>query len=95
MEGTLDNTVQQLKTRLTCPSSNVGKLVNLILVDTVGALSKIRVPPSSFLVEPDFALLHATNVTQGKIPTSLALEVGLDLSKPIKVVLSSSLVYDT
>lgn len=73
----------------------MGELVNLILVDTVVALPKIRVPPSSFLGEPDFALLHATNVTQGKLPVSLALEVGLYLSKPIEVVLSSSSVHDT
>lgn len=95
MEGTLDDMVQQLRTRLTCPSSTMGELVNLILVDSVGALPKIHVPPSSFLMELDFALLHATNVSQGKLSTSLALEVGFDLSKPIKVVLSSSSVYDT
>lgn len=34
-------------------------------------------------------------MTQGKLPASLALEAGLDFSKPIKMVLSFSAVHDT
>ena len=89
------NRVPWLRTRLICPRSISGKLVNLILVDIVGGLPNIHVPPSAFLVEPWFFLCHAASVTWGKLATSLALEVGLDVSKPITMFLPFSSAHDT
>lgn len=87
--------VPWLRTRLIWPSSISGTLVNLVLVDIVGGPPSIRVPPSAFLVEPWFFLCHAASVTRGKLTTSLALEVGLDVSKPITMFLPSSSAHDT
>lgn len=51
MEKTLGNMVQQLRIKLICSRSILGKLVNLILVDVIDGLPNIHVPNSSFLTD--------------------------------------------
>lgn len=85
-----------LRTRLICTRLISSKLVNFTLVDTVGGPPNICIPPSSFLAEPWFCShWPGSQCDSGKLTPSPALEVGLDVSTPIKMVLSSSSVHDT
>lgn len=90
MEGTLGNMVRQLRIKLICSRSFLGELANLILADIADGQPDIHVPNSPFLTESCFWSPSRSQCDSGETTTSLGLDVGLDSSKPIEVVLSCS-----